>query len=275
MDSAEILDKIKSFSGWSYPFELAGHKTALDAGIINRHEQRKNYFFRPLVDLLGGSLAGKRVLDLACNQGFWSLAAIDNGCDYVLGIDGRQTHIDQANFVFDVKGIHKDRYDFRCGDIFDLLDEDLGTFDIVLCLGLMYHISKHMTLLEHISSVNTDLLVIDTYLSRMRKSLLEISKESLDIQTSSIDYELVMSPTKAAILDMVRQFNYHTVVLRPAFSDYTGATSYKTGSRRAFICAKQTDLTSLAPYAEPPESVQHMIYVLAHRAIHRFRRKVR
>jgi hypothetical protein len=144
-----------------------------------------------------------------------------------------------------------------------------------------------MTLLEHISSINTDLLAIDTYLSRMRKSLLEIRKESLDIQVNSADYELIMHPTRAAILDMVHQFNYHTVVLRPSFSDYTGATGYKIGSRRAFICAKQTDLTSLAPYDEPPESVQHlytdamnipskdMIYALAHRGIHRFGRRVR
>ena len=106
--------RINNFDDWNYQFELAGHKTTPHADAINRHEQRKKYFFRPLVDLLGGSLAGKRVLDLGCNQGFWSLAAIENGCDYVLGIDGRQTHIDQAKFVFDVKGINKARYNFRC-----------------------------------------------------------------------------------------------------------------------------------------------------------------
>jgi SAM-dependent methyltransferase len=287
MDKADILDKINSFSGWNYPFELAGHKTVLDVGTINRHEQRKNYFFRPLVDLLGGSLAGKRVLDLGCNQGFWSLAAIESGCDYVLGIDGRQMHIDQAKFVFDVKRINKDRYDFRFGNVFNLLNNDLGKFDIVLCLGLMYHISKHMTLLEHISSVNTDLLVIDTYLSLMERSLMEIRKESLNIQSSSVDYELIMHPTRAAVLDMVRQFNYHIVVLRPSFSDYIGAAGYKNGSRRAFICAKQTDLTSLGAYAEPSESgksaytnlmdipTKDIVYALTYKVMHRLGIKVR
>jgi ribosomal protein L11 methylase PrmA len=41
------------------------------------------------------------VLDLGCNAGFWSLAAIDAGADLVVGIDGRQMHIDQANLVFE------------------------------------------------------------------------------------------------------------------------------------------------------------------------------
>jgi 2-polyprenyl-3-methyl-5-hydroxy-6-metoxy-1,4-benzoquinol methylase len=279
MDDADILDKINSFSQWNYQFELAGHKTTFDVGVINRHEQRKNYFFQPLVNLLGGSLAGKRVLDLGCNQGFWSLAAIEKGCDYVLGIDGRQMNIDQARFVFDVKGINKDRYNFCSGNIFDLLNDDLGKFDIVLCLGLMYHISKPMTLLERISAVNTDLLVIDTTLSFMRKSILEIRKESLEVPVNAIDYELVFYPSRTALLDIVHQFHYRIVVLRPSFSDYTSATEYKKGTRRAFICAKQTDLTVLDAYAEPLESVQSinlmdipakdMIHALAYKVIHR------
>jgi tRNA (mo5U34)-methyltransferase len=256
MDEADVAARLKSFGGWNYQFDLAGHKTVLDPGIINRHEQRKNYFFRPVVELLGGSLAGKRVLDLGCNQGFWSLAAIENGCDYLLGIDGRQTHIEQARFVFEVKGVAEDRYDFRCANIFDVLNEDLGKFDIVLCLGLMYHISKHMTLLEHISAINTDLLVIDTDLSLLKTSALQIRKESLNNPVNAIDYELVFHPTKTALLDMVHQFNYRTVVLRPSFSDYTGAALYKNGARRAFICAKRTVLTPLARYAEASERAQ-------------------
>jgi len=57
----------------------------------------------PLSELYGGSLKGKRVLDLGCNAGFWSLDALERGADFVLGLDGRRMHIDQANFVFEVK----------------------------------------------------------------------------------------------------------------------------------------------------------------------------
>jgi 2-polyprenyl-3-methyl-5-hydroxy-6-metoxy-1,4-benzoquinol methylase len=62
----------------------------------NSHEQRKCYFFGPLIELCGGSLKGKRVLDLGCSAGFWSLDAVESGCDFVLGIDGRQMQIDQG-----------------------------------------------------------------------------------------------------------------------------------------------------------------------------------
>lgn len=246
MSKAKILDKINSFDQWHYQFDLDGYLTPIFKTInINRHQQRKNYFFQPLINLFGGSLAGKRVLDLGCNAGFWSLCAIESGCDYVLGIDARQMHIDQAEFVFDVKKVDRTRYNFYCGNIFNLLTNDLGSFDIVLFLGLMYHINKPITLLEKISAINTDVLVIDTVISKQRGSIIELRHENLTDPRNAIDYELVMIPSRTAVLDMTHQFGYQSSVLKVNFSNYEGAQDYNNGRRRAFICAKNTQLVSL------------------------------
>ncbi|MEA2517439.1 MAG: tRNA (mo5U34)-methyltransferase, partial [Actinomycetota bacterium] len=119
-DAAELQRRIDEFDRWHYEFDLNGIKTPIsDPTRVNRHNQRKRYFIDPIVQLLGGSLEGKRVLDLGCNAGFWSLAAIEAGADYVLGIDGRQMHVDQADLVFEVKGIDRGRYDFVTGNIFE------------------------------------------------------------------------------------------------------------------------------------------------------------
>jgi len=73
----EIRQKIASFPRWHYRFDLKGNLTPIfEERFANRHEQRKKYFFDPLVQLFGGSLAGKRVLDLGCNAGFWSLSPL-------------------------------------------------------------------------------------------------------------------------------------------------------------------------------------------------------
>jgi hypothetical protein len=125
------------------------------------------------------------------------------------------------------------------------MGQDIGSFDVVLCLGLLYHVSKPMTLLEWISQINTDLLAIDTSLSTREGSLLELRRESLEEPRSACDYELVMYPTKAAVCDMVRQFGYEPVCLRPRFSDYTGAEDFRTDRRRAFLCSKRTRLEGL------------------------------
>lgn len=257
MQDEEIRQKIDSFSGWHYQFDLRGNLTPIRKETrVNRHTQRKKHFCDPVVQLFGGSLAGKRVLDLACNAGFWSLSAIHAGCDYVLGIEGRQMHIDQANFVFEVKEVEKNRYDFVVGNIFETDLRQFGTFDVVLCLGLMYHISKHMNLMEKISEVNDDVLVIDTTLSRARGSFLEVQRQFPDSPMSAVDHGLSMKPTKQAVRDLVEEFGYSMVTLDPDFRnakgepDWSGGQDYRGGSRRAFICAKKTDLSQLSSKVE-------------------------
>ena len=240
MEKSEIQEIIDGFPHWHYEFNLKGIKTPIfRRDHVNRHRQRKRYFFDKLVHLCGGTLKGKRILDLGCNAGYWSLEAINNGADYVLCIDGRKMLIDQANFVFKVLEIDKKRYNFVFGNLFDIDFKALGKFDVCLCLGLMYHINKPVLLMEKLSEVNTDLLLIDTSLSKYPKSVFEIRYDSLNDPRHSVDYELVFLPTKHAIIELTRQFGYHTVILKPHFTDYEGVRDYQTGERRAFLCSKK------------------------------------
>jgi len=251
LDRAELRERIASFPRWHYEFDLDGELTPIAPDIKNRHSQRKRYLFDPLVKLCGGSLKGKRVLDLGCNAGFWSLACIESGCDYVLGVDGRRMHIEQAELVFQVKSIDKSRYTFVCENVYDFLRASPGKFDIVLCLGLLYHVNKHMELFELCSSVNSDLLVVDTKLAPHDDSRLELVRESMEDPRNAWENELVMLASAPAIMDMVEACGYRVVVLEPSFSDYSGAKAYELGRRRAFFCAKKTELKGLAVEKDP------------------------
>src|SRR5215218_273498 len=230
MHDEEIKEKIASFPRWHYQFDLKGNLTPVPhERLVKRHQRRKKYFFDPLVGLLGGSLEGKRVLDLACNAGYWSLASIEAGADYVLGIEGRQMHVDQASFVFEVKEVERDRYDFVVGDIFQTDFRQFGTFDVVLCLGLMYHISKPMELMEKISEVNDDILVVDTTLSMARGSFLKIVPQDPDSYMSAVDRPIAMRPTKQAVRALAEHFGYSVVALEPDFRNVKGEPDWTGG----------------------------------------------
>lgn len=267
-DGTPLKERIDSFPRWHYEFDLNGYKTpVLDATKINRHEQRKTYIFLPLVQLLGGTLEGKRVLDLGCNAGYWSLLAVQHGCDYVLGIDARRMHIDQANLVFEVKGVDRSRFSFRCGNVFEILKEGIGTFDVVLCLGLFHHISKPMELLELISAVNSDVLVIDTVFSSREGPCLEIRRESTEDPTNAYDYDIVFVPTREGLLTMLEQFGYRAIILEPRFSDYRGAGGYLWGVRRSLLCAKNRNLPGGEDKAHLPSRLRliKLMRKIAHR----------
>lgn len=243
----ELQRRIDAFPVWHYRFEFdEGVSTPIyRPDYANRHIQRRRTFFAPLVAVCGGSLSGRRVLDLGCNAGYWALCAIEAGADFVLGVDGRQMHIDQAQLVFETKGVDPSRYRFELGNIFE--HELHEQFDVVLCLGLMYHIAKPVELFEVMAGTGADLLLIDTTVSLVPWSLFRVAHEdSLDNPRNAVDYELLLIPTRNAIVDLARQFGYETVALAHDITDYSGMPDYRSRERAAFICSKSTPLDSLA-----------------------------
>jgi tRNA (mo5U34)-methyltransferase len=246
IDTDTLRARVESFPRWHYEFDLGGVRTPIFSGAhANRHAQRKEYFFSPLVQLCGGTLAGKRVLDLGCNAGYWSLAAIEAGADFVLGIDGREMHIDQANLVFEAKGVDANRYRFELANIFEL-DLHGERFDIVLCLGLLYHVSKPFELMERMAAWNTDLLVIDSTLdNQVDGAYFRVAWQNLDDPRSALERPVALHPTSRAVVALAKLHGYRCAMLRPRFTDWTGSERYRNGTRRAFICSTQTPLTSL------------------------------
>jgi SAM-dependent methyltransferase len=250
LDTDQLRQRVAGFPHWHYEFDLQGVRTPItNPEFANRHRERKRYFFDPLVRLCGGSLAGKRVLDLGCNAGFWSLAALEAGADFVLGIEGRQMYVDQAQLVFEAKGVDREHYRFLVGDLFTCDLETEAPFDIVLCLGLLYHVSKPMSLFERISSWNTDILLVDTTLSMLPGAYLRVTEEKPEDRLTAVDHVTVFIPTRQSVAKLAREVGYSVAMLRPRFGSWEGAADYRVGSRRAFVCSKQTPLEGLD--AEP------------------------
>ncbi len=254
----DLAARVASFPRWHYEFDLGGVRTPIfDQNHVNRHAQRKAYFFGPLVELCGGSLTGKRVLDLGCNAGFWSLAAIEAGADFVLGLDGRQMHVDQANLVFEAKGVDPSRYRFELADVF-AADPGDEPFDVVLCLGLLYHVSKPFELMDRMSRWSRDLVVIDTALDTAAGPYFRVVGQNLASPRSAVDRAIALHPTSEAVTRLAEEYGLRCAMLRPRFTSWRGSGSYRDGGRRAFIAAKQTALAGLdteAPGANVPPAL--------------------
>jgi hypothetical protein len=142
------------------------------------------------------------------------------------------------------------------GDLFETDLRRFGTFDVVLCLGLMYHVSKHVELMEKISEVNIDILVIDTTLSVAEGSFLELRREDTKGFRTAVDRGPVMHPTKQAVRDLLEEFGYSVSVLEPLLLNEKGelewmGRGYRIGRRKAFVCTGKTDLSHLPAEVEP------------------------
>jgi len=239
MTESDLAARIAAFPRWHYAFNLRGHSTATP-GItrVKRHAQRLPYLLDPLVEACGGTLAGKRVLDLGCNAGFWSLHCVRRGASFVMGVDARGHHIEQARLVFDVEAIDPQRYRFIEADLLAADWSAWGKFDVVLCLGLLYHIKRPVELFARMAATGAAHIVVDTALSTLPGAAFELRSEPLDDPRNAVGSELILWPTRDAIIAVAAEHGYATTVLEPAFGDWAECDDYRDGWRRGFLLAR-------------------------------------
>ena len=171
------------------------------------------------------------------------MKAAEAGADFVFGVDGRQMHVDQANLVFEAEGVGPDRYRFDVGNV---LEYPFGDgFDIVLCLGLMYHVAKPFELFQMMDRAGAQIIVVDTAVSLIPGSVFEVRYDSLADPRMAVDYGLVFIPTRQAVVDLARVFGFHSVPLASNISDFEGMPGFKSHRRVAFICTKSKPSSGL------------------------------
>jgi SAM-dependent methyltransferase len=257
MDPEELRKRVESFDRWHYRIDL-GHGVVTPVGQrrANRVVQRRRYLFDRLVEFTGG-LEGMRVLDLGCNAGYWSLCAFEAGADFVFGIDGRQMHVDQANLVFEAKGVDPSRYHFELGNF---LTYPFETFDLVLCLGILYHVSSPVELFNVMAGTGADLIVIDSAVQTLPGNVFSLTTEEVDTTDNvrnyrnAIEERVVAYPTRGAVTMLAHHHGYECVSLDTrCIKDFSGMGDYRDGWRVAFVASKSRSLDSL-PKETPPKT---------------------
>ena len=85
---------------------------------------------------LPDDLTGVRAIDIGASDGFYSLNLKRRGAD-VLSVDYRPKNGHGFAVMERLSGFD---FDYRQANVFDLSPRDLGTFDVVLFLGVLYHL---------------------------------------------------------------------------------------------------------------------------------------
>lgn len=104
-------------------------------------------------------LSGCSALDIGCNAGFYSFELAKRGAQ-VLGIDLDPHYLKQANWAAKEMGL-TNKVTFRQMQVYDLakLDQD---FDVIIFMGVFYHLRYPMLALDIITQKLKKLLVFQT-----------------------------------------------------------------------------------------------------------------
>jgi hypothetical protein len=163
-----LREEIEQPLAWMYEWDLGEGVTTpvLAPELPDVHRTRLELMEVSVRAALSAAGPDARAIDLACNEGWFSHRLLEWGACEVLGVDIRPQVIRRAQLVSEHLGVPKSRLEFRCADVFDLQVSELGTFAVVLCLGLLYHLEDPVGGVRIARALTGGICVIESQLTR-------------------------------------------------------------------------------------------------------------
>ena len=152
----DVQEQIDSVERWFHRFEVV-------PGMVTPGV----YDPAPLLERLPlpDDLSGKRVLDIGARDGFFSFEAERRGAD-VLALDFMPA--ERTGFGVAAKLLGSS-VEYRVDNVYNLSPERHGQFDLVLCLGVLYHLRNPLLGLDRIWGVTKRDMLLETQIRAGRK----------------------------------------------------------------------------------------------------------
>lgn len=238
MNRQEAEEILRSVQYWHYPFDLPWGKVIPTRASPERHVLRRQHLFQPLLEIYGGSLAGKTVLDVGCCQGFWSFAAAEAGAAQSLGIDSSQIFIREALALRELNGFSN--CEFRCAHVEECETwTTIATHQITFFFGLFYHLTDPIFALRQAINRTTETILIDTNITNHKEAVLSIAPRDPNEPTtrnSNISTPIRLVPSKAALTELLLAGGFTRInFIKP---DKAMPREYHKGQRASVIASR-------------------------------------
>ncbi len=160
--ASEIFAHVQSWQrklnevGWWHSFDLPDGRHIEGVNTVSDLMDRLSKF--PIPD----DLRGARVLDIGAWDGWFSFEMERRGAD-VVAIDCW----DNPRFR-QIRSALNSRVEYRQMDVYDLTPETAGRFDIVLFMGVLYHLKHPLLALERVCALATKMAAVDSFVLQER-----------------------------------------------------------------------------------------------------------
>ena len=137
------------------------HSIEIEPGLVTPGALSLPTLRRTLAHLeLPDSLEGLSVLDIGAWDGFYSFEAERRGARRVVAYDLSPPDYFGWATASELLG---SRVEYRQGSVYDLSTDAVGAFDVVLCLGVFYHLRYPLLALDRIREVCTRYMLLETH----------------------------------------------------------------------------------------------------------------
>ncbi|MET7869445.1 class I SAM-dependent methyltransferase [Streptomyces cyaneofuscatus] len=149
------------YAGWFTPFEFNNARSP-DHSKRFYYQKRYEWKSQLLNEWIDRFAPDRRVLDLFCANGAFSVRAALAGAKEVTGVDAEESRISVADLLARSLEGHVDtKLGFHVRDVHEVLAED-EVYDLVMCFGGLYHVSDPAAMLEKLYHKTSKYAIIQT-----------------------------------------------------------------------------------------------------------------
>jgi SAM-dependent methyltransferase len=156
---------VERYGPWTaHNIQLRDDVYTMVADIEGGNELRLRRVVQLVSDISPKPLERLRVVDLACLEGLFAVEFARRGAD-VVAVEAREPNIEKARFA--KAALTLDNLELVQDDVRNLSRERYGGFDVVLALGILYHLDAPAVFifLERLAEVCDCLCVLDTHVT--------------------------------------------------------------------------------------------------------------
>jgi tRNA (mo5U34)-methyltransferase len=205
--------------GWFHSFELPDGSSI--QGCMSMAWQQERWARFPIP----ADLRGKRVIDIGSWDGWFSFEAERRGAE-VTSVDC----VEIPNYLY----IHRklsSKAVYRNLDVYEIPAANLGKFDFVLLLGILYHLKHPLLALEIVCRLATEVAVIETFVTdgaTWREHQEDIpTLEFYETDELNGNFDNWFAPSVGCLLAMCRAAGFARVELLAADKDYASVACFR------------------------------------------------
>jgi SAM-dependent methyltransferase len=218
-----------------------------------------------LLKSLKKGLELRTAVDIGCGLGHFAVFLRDLGFD-VLALDGRLENVNEA-------GRRCPDLEFRVANVEDTGIQTLGKFDLVLCLGLLYHLENPFVAVRNLFAITGKVAVLEGVCVPGDEPIFAVRDES-PTEDQGLRH-VALYPSENGLIKLLYCSGFSHVYrlkTKPALREY-GSTTAREQVRTMLVAAPgELSVETLVPAAEPytdpdPWTIRHGPTALVRRTL--------
>lgn len=220
-------------------------QTVFDSPNTIRFNQARRNLLAELLPVWQRELGLKTAMDVGCGMGYFSALLVELGLE-TRAIDGRADNAAEARRR--VPGL-----EVQVTDAEDDSLREAGSYDLVLGLGLLYHLENPFRAIRNLYALTGSMLIVDSMCVPAKLPLMHLREENSAAEDQGLTLA-VCYPSEACLIKMLYRAGFSQVsrpVRLPDHPEFRG--TWKQKKVRAMLVATRAACASplLVPLAEP------------------------